>query len=51
MIDMPLRHVRNLVTSCTRLHNLCIIYKDKLDLDWANEDEKLMQRESLERIG
>jgi hypothetical protein len=49
-IDMSLRHVQNLVTACICLHNLCIIHKDKFDLDWAKEGERLMQRESLERI-
>ena len=48
---MLLRHVPNLVTACICLHNLCIIHKDKFDLDWAKEGEKLMQRDSLERIG
>jgi hypothetical protein len=48
---MPLRHVPNLVTACICLHNLCIIHKDQFDLDWAEEGERLMQRESLERIG
>ena len=48
---MPLRHVPNLVTTCICLHNLCIIHKDKFDLDWAKKGEKLMQKESLERIG
>ena len=51
IVDMPLRHVQNLVTTCICLHNLCIIHKDKFDLDWAKEGERLMQRESLERIG
>jgi hypothetical protein len=50
-VDMPLRHVPNLVTACICLHNLCIIHKDKFDLDWAKEGERLMQRESLERSG
>ena len=50
-VDMPLRHVPNLVTACIRLYNLCIIHKDKFDLDWAKEGERLMQRESLEQIG
>ena len=47
---MPLRHVPNLVIACICLHNLCIIYKDKFDFDWAKEGERLMQRENLERI-
>ncbi len=50
-VDMPLRHVPNLVTACICLHNLCIIHKDKFDLDWAKEGERLMQRESLKQIG
>jgi hypothetical protein len=48
---MPLRHVPNLVTTCICLHNFYIIHKDKFDLDWTKEDERLMQSESLERIG
>ena len=48
---MPLQDVPNLVTTCICLHNLCIIHKDKFDLDWAKEGERLMQRESLERFG
>ena len=47
-VDMPLRHVPNLITACICLHNLCIIHKDKFDLDWTKEGERLMQRESLE---
>jgi hypothetical protein len=45
------RYVPNLVTACICLHNLCIIHKDKFNLDWTKEGERLMQRESLERIG
>jgi hypothetical protein len=50
-VDMSLRHVPNLVTVCICLHNFCIIHKNKFDLDWAKEGERLMLRESLERIG
>ena len=50
-IDIPLRHVQNLVTTCICHHNLCIIHKDKFDLDWIKKVERLMQRESLEQIG
>lgn len=42
-INMPLQTISNIVTSCLCLHNHCIIYGDKFDLDWAKnakEDTK-----------
>ena len=51
IVNMRLRHVSNLVTTCICLHNLYIIHKDKFDLDWANDGERLMQNESLKRSG
>ena len=45
-IDIPLRHVPNLVTACICLHNLCIIHEDKFDDEWAKKGEKIMHMES-----
>jgi hypothetical protein len=50
-IDMPLQHIPNVITACICLHNLCIIYRDEFDIEWAKEGEGLMQRESSEYIG
>lgn len=50
-IDMPLRHVPNVVTTCICLHNLCIIHKDKFDDEWAKEGEKIMHMESTNQLG
>jgi len=44
-IDMPLKHVPDLVTACICLHNLCIIHGDEFDMQWAKEAEKLMEAE------
>ena len=50
-IDMPLRHVPNVVTTCICLHNLCIIHRDKFDDEWAKEGERIMHRESTNQLG
>ena len=50
-IDMPLRHVPNVVTTCICLHNLCIIHRDKFDDEWAKEGEMIMRRESRNELG
>lgn len=42
-IDMPLRHVLDVVAACICLHNLCIIHKDKFDEEWTQEAERLMR--------
>jgi len=36
-VDMPLRHVPNLITTCLFLHNLCIIHKDNFNMQWFEE--------------
>jgi hypothetical protein len=38
-IDMPLRHIPNVITACICLHNLCIIHRDEFDIEWAKEGE------------
>lgn len=50
-IDMPLRNVPNVITSCICLHNLCIIHQDKFDDEWAKEGERIMQTESRNQLG
>jgi hypothetical protein len=50
-IDMPLRHIPSLVTTCICLHNLCIIHKDVFDNEWAKESEDIMRRESSRVMG
>jgi hypothetical protein len=50
-VDMPLRHLPNLFTTCICLYNLCIIYKDNFDNAWAEESEKLMQEKSTVYLG
>jgi len=39
-VDIPLRHMSNLVTTCIRLHNMCIVKLDGFDMDWALEAQK-----------
>jgi hypothetical protein len=39
------------ITACICIHNLCIIHRDKFDIEWEKEGERLMQRESSEYIG
>lgn len=51
IVNMRLRHVSNLVTTCICLHNLYIIHKNNFDLNWTKKGERLMQRRSSERIG
>ena len=50
-IDMPLRHIPSLVSTCICLHNLCIIHKDMFDNEWAKESEDIMRRESSRVMG
>ena len=44
-IDMPFRHVSNLIIACICLHNLYIIHQDKFDDEWAKEGKKIMRIE------
>lgn len=46
-IDMPLRHVPNLVTTCICLHNLSIVHQDKLD----DESERIMHKMNTNQLG
>ena len=50
-IDMPLRHVPNLVITCICLHNLCIIHQNKFDDEWTKEGEKIMHMDSTNQLG
>ena len=50
-IDMPLRTIQNNVTACLCLHNLCIIYGDEFDLNWAKCAKEDMKKTSLETFG
>lgn len=50
-IDMPLRHIPSLVSTCICLYNLCIIHKDMFDNEWAKESEDIMRRESSRVMG
>ena len=45
IIDLPLKHVPDLVIACICLHNLCIIHGDKFDMQWAKEAENVMEAE------
>jgi hypothetical protein len=38
-IDMPFRHVPNVVTTCICLHNLCIIHRDIFDDEWEKKEK------------
>jgi hypothetical protein len=39
-VDIPLRHMSDLVTTCIRLHNMCNVNLDGFDMDWALEAQK-----------
>jgi hypothetical protein len=45
-IDMPLRTIPDIVTTCLCLHNLCIIHGDEFDLNWAKSAEEDMKKTS-----
>jgi hypothetical protein len=42
-IDMPLKHIPDLVIACICLHKLCIIHSDKFVMKWAKEAQKLLE--------
>jgi hypothetical protein len=50
-IDMPLKHIPDLVTACICLHNLCIIYGNNFDMKWVEEVEKLLEAERNDHFG
>lgn len=50
-IDMPLKHVSNLVTTYICLHNLCIIYEDEFDMQWAKKTNKIIKTERNATFG
>jgi hypothetical protein len=50
-IDMLLKHVPNLVTTCICLHNLCIIHGNNFDMKWAEEAQKLLEAERNDHFG
>jgi hypothetical protein len=39
-VDMPLRHMLDLVMACICLHNMCIANFDGFDMDWALEVQR-----------
>ena len=39
-IDMPLRSILDMVIVCLCLHNLCLIYADGFDMNWARKVEE-----------
>jgi hypothetical protein len=39
-VDMPLRHMLDLVMACICLHNMCIANSDGFDMDWALEVQR-----------
>ncbi len=51
-VDMPLKHVPNLITTCLSLHNLCIIHKDNFNMQWLEEVIREMEhmKEKRERF-
>jgi hypothetical protein len=50
-IDMPLKHVPDLVTVCICLHNLCIIHGDNFDMKWVEKAQKLLEAERNDHFG
>jgi hypothetical protein len=36
-VDIPLRHMLDLVMACICLHNMCIANSNGFDMDWALE--------------
>jgi hypothetical protein len=50
-IDLPLKHVPDLVTVCIYLHNLCIIHGDNFDMKWTEEAQKLLETEKNDYFG
>lgn len=39
-VDVSLRHMDDIVATCIILHNMCIIEKDKFDLEWMGRSIK-----------
>jgi hypothetical protein len=50
-IDMPLRSIPDMVTACLCLHNLCLIYADEFDINWARSAEEELKKTSLQNFG
>jgi hypothetical protein len=50
-IDMPLRSIPGMVTTCLCLHNLCLIHADEFDMNWARSDEEELKKTFLQNIG
>jgi len=50
-IDMPLRSIPDMVTTCLCLHNLCLIHADEFDMNWARSDEEELKKTFLQNIG
>jgi hypothetical protein len=50
-IDIPLRHMMDLVKTCICLHNMCIANLDGFNMDWALEAQKEAQTKANSRFG
>jgi hypothetical protein len=50
-IDMPLRTIPDIVTTCLCLHNLCIIHGDEFDMNWTKSAEEDMKKTSSKSFG
>lgn len=43
-VDIPLRHMANVDAICIVLHNMCIIGKNKFDIERIEEAERELNR-------
>jgi hypothetical protein len=51
IIDMPLANIKDIVTACIYLYNLCIIHGDIFNKKWAKKAEKEMLDLSRQHFG
>ena len=42
--DTLLRHMTDVIATCSTLHNMCTIGKDKFDIEWIEEAERKLSR-------
>ena len=50
-IDVPLGNLRELVSACICLHNLCIIHNDGFNIHWASKTHTKLQQSSNQSLG